>query len=63
MKRTPMTLRGAVAAEILNGKPPSEVPVRLPKPEDHQMVISGKRLQDLGLSLPASLKDCNCVVD
>ena len=54
---------GAVAAEILKGKPPSEVPVRLPKPEDHQVVISGQRLKDLGLTLPASLKDCNCVVD
>lgn len=54
---------GAVAAEILNGKPPSEIPVRLPRPEDHEVVISGHRLKDLGLSLPASLKDCNCVVD
>jgi putative ABC transport system substrate-binding protein len=54
---------GAVAAEVLKGKPPSEVPVRLPKPADHQIVISGQRLKDLGLSLPASLKDCNCVVE
>ncbi|MEO6270517.1 MAG: ABC transporter substrate-binding protein [Lautropia sp.] len=54
---------GAVAAEILNGKPPSEIPVRLPRPEDHEVVISGQRLKDLGLTLPASLKDCNCVVD
>lgn len=54
---------GAVAAEILSGKPPSEVPVRLPRPEDHEVVISGQRLKDLGLTLPASLKDCNCVVD
>jgi len=54
---------GTVAAEILKGKSPVDVPVRLPKPEDHLIVISGQRLKDLGLSLPASLKDCNCVVD
>ena len=54
---------GAVAAEILNGKPPSDIPVRLPRPEDHEVVISGQRLKDLGLTLPASLKDCNCVIE
>lgn len=54
---------GAMAAEILKGKPASEVAVRLPGPEDHQIVISGQRLKDLGLKLPDSLKDCNCVVN
>lgn len=54
---------GAVAAEILGGKSPAEVPVRLPRPEDHEVVISGQRMKALGLTLPASLKDCNCVVE
>lgn len=54
---------GAVAAEILKGKPPAEVPVRLPRPEDHEIVISGQRMKALGLTLPASLQNCNCVVE
>ena len=35
----------------------------LPRPEDHEIVISGQRMKALGLTLPASLQNCNCVVE
>lgn len=53
---------GEMAAEILQGKDPATMPVAVLAPEDHVMRISQRKLDSLKLSLPASLKDCNCVV-
>ncbi|MDB5820203.1 MAG: transporter substrate-binding protein [Rhizobacter sp.] len=54
---------GHMAAEILGGKKTTELAVSLPSKADHEMKISGQRMADLGLKLPASLKDCGCVVE
>jgi putative ABC transport system substrate-binding protein len=53
---------GRMGAEILKGKRPADLPVSLPSRADHEMKISAQRMADLGISLPPSLKDCNCVV-
>jgi putative ABC transport system substrate-binding protein len=54
---------GKLAAQILKGKSPADLAVSVPVAADHEMKISGQRMKDLGLTLPASLKDCNCVVN
>lgn len=54
---------GKMAADILRGKKPVDIPVSVPSVSDHEMKISGQRMKDLGLALPDSLKDCNCVVN
>ena len=54
---------GKLAAQILKGKSPADLGVSIPVAADHEMKISGQRMKDLGLTLPASLKDCNCVVN
>jgi putative ABC transport system substrate-binding protein len=57
------TNAGKLAAAILKGKKPSELAVWRAGPNDREVVISAKRMQALGLSLPDSLKSCNCVVE
>jgi putative tryptophan/tyrosine transport system substrate-binding protein len=54
---------GKIAAQILKGKSPADIPVSVPVAADHDTKISGQRMKDLGLTLPAALKDCNCVVN
>ena len=53
---------GRMAAEILKGKKPADLPVSVPTRADHEMKISAQRLADLGIALPDALKNCNCVV-
>jgi putative tryptophan/tyrosine transport system substrate-binding protein len=53
---------GRMAAGILKGKKPADLPVSLPSRADHEMKISARRMADLGLTLPDSLKNCDCVV-
>lgn len=57
------TTVGKIAADILRGKSPAEIPAAVPTAADHEMKISGVRMKELGIQLPASLKDCNCVVN
>jgi putative ABC transport system substrate-binding protein len=54
---------GLRAADILNGKKPSDLSNYKPTPEDHTPVISGRRLKQTGKPLPASLADCKCVLE
>ena len=54
---------GKIAVRILHGEKPSDIAIARPVPADHQLMISGQRLKDLGLALPDSLKDCHCVVE
>jgi len=54
---------GRIAADVLRGRKPADIPVSVPAAEDHAVKISGRRLKDLGIALPESLKNCNCVVD
>jgi putative ABC transport system substrate-binding protein len=53
---------GRMAAEILKGKKPADLPVSLPSRADHELKISARRMSDLGLTLPDSLKSCDCVI-
>ena len=52
---------GIRAAKILNGAKPSELSIYRPAPEDHSPMISAKRLEALGMTLPAELEGCDCV--
>ncbi len=54
---------GLLAAQILQGKKPSELPNYKPTAADHSPAISGKRLKAMGKTLPADLADCKCVID
>jgi putative ABC transport system substrate-binding protein len=54
---------GVRVAAILDGAKPSELSNHKPGVEDHSGLISGKRLAQMGKTLPAALADCNCVVD
>ena len=57
---------GANTAEIIvrvfKGAKVSEIRPSVPAPADHKMLISGPQMTQFKLSLPASLKDCNCVL-
>ncbi len=57
---------GVYAAQLMNkiltgAKTADLAPIR-PSFADHKTQISQKRLDALGIKLPASLKDCNCVI-
>ena len=53
---------GLLAARILQGAKPSELPIFRPKPEDHSVLLSGKRFGELGLTIPDAFNDCDCVM-
>ncbi|TFY97270.1 ABC transporter substrate-binding protein [Ramlibacter rhizophilus] len=57
------TTVGKIAADVLRGKNPADIAVAMPTAADHEMKISAVRMKDLGIQLPASLKNCNCVVE
>ena len=52
---------GDLAAKILNGAKPSELPIYRPSGDDHSMTISGKRMEATGMELPPALAGCDCV--
>lgn len=53
---------GIMAARILKGVDPASIaPVRM-RYEDHVPKINTKLVKQLGLSVPAALKDCDCFV-
>jgi len=53
----------AIVERILNGAKVSEIPPSVPTAQDYKTVISRSQLEKLGIALPASLADCNCLVD
>jgi putative ABC transport system substrate-binding protein len=54
---------GAIAAKILKGAKPADIPpVRVGK-DDFKVVVSERQLKKLGLTLPPALADCKCVVE
>ncbi|MCL4187451.1 MAG: ABC transporter substrate-binding protein [Rhodobacteraceae bacterium] len=54
---------GRLVAEILGGKRPSELANHRPAIEEHSALVSGRRLAQRGMTLPAALAGCDCVVD
>jgi len=53
---------GRIAGRLLKGEEAENIPAWKPTPEEHHPMISEVRLKALGLTLPDSLKDCNCLV-
>ncbi len=53
---------GLLAGQILQGASPSELPIFRPKPEDHGVLLSSKRFEELGLTIPEAFEDCDCVL-
>lgn len=56
------TNAGKLAGAFLGGKAIADLPPIKPVYEDHRALINEKVLTDLGHSVPADLKDCNCFV-
>ncbi len=52
-----------IVEKVLKGTKVSEIAPSLPAPEDHKVIISGPQLQQHKISLPDSLKNCNCVLN
>ena len=52
-----------IVEKILKGAKVSDIRPSVPTPADHASVISKSQLEKLGLTLPASLANCNCLVD
>lgn len=52
---------GTLAGRLLQGEDPRNIAVQVPAAEDHVIRISQRRMDALGLKLPAALQGCNCV--
>ncbi|MBD9371368.1 ABC transporter [Rhizobium sp. ARZ01] len=51
---------GKIAAEILKGKDPKEIPAWRPAYEDHAPLVNKDVLKEFGAELPASFDNCEC---
>ena len=56
-------LAGAMAVQVLKGKPIAEIPPVKPSYDDHKIVISKKAMAAIGAAIPDSFADCGCIVD
>jgi putative ABC transport system substrate-binding protein len=56
------TNAGKLAGAYLAGKAIADLPPTRPSYEDHRALINEKALSNLGFSVPAELKGCNCFV-
>ncbi len=54
---------GRIAARLLKGADARSLPAWKPAASDHVPMVSATRLKALGWTLPAALKDCNCVIE
>ena len=54
---------GTIAAKILKGADPATIATSVPTFKDHAPLISRRGLASFKMTLPASLADCNCLVD
>jgi putative ABC transport system substrate-binding protein len=54
---------GQMAGKILKGADPASLKPYRATAAEHTPIINGKKLQALGLTLPAALKDCKCVIE
>jgi putative tryptophan/tyrosine transport system substrate-binding protein len=51
-----------IANRILSGTKPADIAPVPPGPNDYQKAVSAVQLKKFGMTLPAALKDCGCVV-
>jgi putative tryptophan/tyrosine transport system substrate-binding protein len=54
---------GRMAGRILKGADPASIPPYRASASEHEQRISKRKLESLGMALPAALADCKCVVD
>jgi putative ABC transport system substrate-binding protein len=54
---------GLMAARILKGAKPSDIANYRPTAADDSPLLNGRRMKEMGLTVPASLSGCNCVVN
>jgi putative tryptophan/tyrosine transport system substrate-binding protein len=54
---------GKLAAQVLKGTDPKTIAPMRPSYEEHVAKINKKVMAELGVSLPDSLKDCDCFVE
>jgi putative ABC transport system substrate-binding protein len=59
--RVGVTTAGLVE-RLFKGERVGDIAPTRPGPEDHKVVISAREMERLRLTLPAALRDCNCVV-
>lgn len=52
-----------IAVRILQGTPPSRIPVARPLATDYVTSVSRLKFSQLGLSIPVSMVSCNCFTD
>jgi putative ABC transport system substrate-binding protein len=53
---------GEIAARILRGEKPSDIPIYVPETADFDSLVSPKGLELLGRQVPEALRGCNCFV-
>lgn len=53
---------GRIAARLLKGEDAASIPPWKPSAAEHQPLVSEVRLKALGMTLPDSLANCNCLV-
>jgi putative ABC transport system substrate-binding protein len=54
---------GHIAGRILKGADAASIPPYRASAAEHQPLISRRKLEALGLTLPAALAPCKCLVD
>jgi len=54
---------GRIAGRILKGADAASVPPYRAKADEHKPIINSRKLEALGLKLPAALAACNCLVN
>lgn len=52
----------AIVERVLKGAKVGEIPISVPTPAEHKILISGAQLAQFKIALPESLKSCNCVL-
>jgi putative ABC transport system substrate-binding protein len=52
---------GRIAGKILKGADPASIPAYRATAAEHRPMINGKKLEALGMKVPATLANCNCV--
>jgi putative tryptophan/tyrosine transport system substrate-binding protein len=53
---------GKLAAKIFKGAKPSDLAIYKPKPNDHKVFLSAKRFKAMNMSVPATFKNCKCIM-